>query len=540
MKKSFSKLSLLPLSLAVLSAYAATPVNLSHQPNTILAPYFSRSANTQIIETNREVDANQTLHVRVKQMYLGHSVFGADAVIHNRHVGATQPSLAALSNKTQQVDMNGIIYQDLANDLQESPSQFSAEQAQKAILAAIDEHEHKIGSRLTTVSNQQAELVVYVDQANKAHWAYRVSFASTPVRAHGLPIKPIYILDANSFKVYLEWNGIETAAAQDGGGFGGNKKMGKLVYDGLPGHLGKLTILFQPKNQLCLARNSEVIVTNDNSKKVMSFACTKPDANHNNVMWDGSLDHVNGGFSPMNDALFGGQVIKRMYQDWYGVPVLTKNGKPMILKMAVHADMENAYWDEEKSEMVFGDGGFTLYPLTSLGVAAHEISHGFTSQHSNLDYDAQSGGMNEAFSDMAAQAAEFYAYGKNSWQIGPEIFKAEGQALRYMDQPSKDCNGSTPGNSCSIDDASQYDAYLDVHYSSGVYNRFFYLLSTTEGWDAHIAFDVMVQANRYYWTANTTFNEGACGVLKAADDLKKDAAAVRAAFDQVKVDYSNC
>ena len=53
----------------------------------------------------------------------------------------------------------------------------------------------------------------------------------------------------------------------------------------------------------------------------------------------------------------------------------------------------------------------------------------------------QSGGMNEAFSDMAAQAAEVYAYGvgKNSWQIGPEIFKEKNKALRYMDMPSKDC-----------------------------------------------------------------------------------------------------
>ena len=27
--------------------------------------------------------------------------------------------------------------------------------------------------------------------------------------------------------------------------------------------------------------------------------------------------------------------------------------------------------------------------------------------------------------DMAAQAAEYYSYGKNSWEIGPEIFKAQ-------------------------------------------------------------------------------------------------------------------
>jgi pseudolysin len=241
----------------------------------------------------------------------------------------------------------------------------------------------------------------------------------------------------------------------------------------------------------------------------------------------------------MNDALFGGEVIKNMYFKWYGVPVLTKGGKPMQLKMVVHARMDNAYWDGSK--MTFGDGISTFYPLTSLGVAAHEISHGFTEQHSGLAYYAESGGMNEAYSDMAAQAAEFYAYnGKNSWQIGPEIFKQADRALRYLDQPSKDCNGKKPGNWCSIDDASQYYSGLDVHFSSGVFNRAFYLMGTAEGWDAKRAFDVMVLANQNYWTKTSTFQQGACGVINAAKDLEYDVAVVKAAFEGVKVDTSSC
>jgi pseudolysin len=141
---------------------------------------------------------------------------------------------------------------------------------------------------------------------------------------------------------------------------------------------------------------------------------------------------------------------------------------------------------------------------------------------------------------MAAQAAEIYAYGKNSWQIGPEIFKAEDEALRYMDQPSKDCKGKKPGNWCSIDDASQYRNGIDVHFSSGVYNHFFYLLGTTEGWDVRKAFDVMVQANSSYWTSNVDFAKGACGVIKAAKDLKYNVDDVKAAFAGVKIDTSAC
>jgi Zn-dependent metalloprotease len=144
--------------------------------------------------------------------------------------------------------------------------------------------------------------------------------------------------------------------------------------------------------------------------------------------------------------------------------------------------------------------------------------------------------MNEAFSDMAAQAAEFYAYGgKNTWLIGSEVLKAEDDALRYMKKPSLDCNGGRPGLYCSINDASQYQEWQNVHWTSGVYNRAFYLLATTKGWDVKKAFDVMVQANRFYWVPKSTFKQGACGVIKAAKDYKYSVKDVRDAFKKVKI-----
>ena len=184
-----------------------------------------------------------------------------------------------------------------------------------------------------------------------------------------------------------------------------------------------------------------------------------------------------------NDALYAGKVIKEMYQKWYNVPVLVENGKPMMLIMRVHVpNYDNAYWDGKA--MTFGDGESVFYPLVSLGVAAHEVSHGFTQQHSGLVYSRQSGGLNEAFSDMAAQAAEFYSVGHSSWQIGPEIFKSD-RALRYMDEPTRDGR--------SIDNVKNYSDWIDVHYSSGIFNKAFFLMA--KGWNnamrySKMAFDV--------------------------------------------------
>jgi vibriolysin len=229
---------------------------------------------------------------------------------------------------------------------------------------------------------------------------------------------------------------------------------------------------------------------------------------------------INGAFSPLNDAQYFGQVVFDMFNDWVGSPPLT-----FQLTMRVHYSnsYENAFWDG--SAMTFGDGATTFYPLVSLDVSSHEVAHGFTEQNSSLVYSGMSGGMNEAFSDMAGEAAESYMHGSNDWQVGADIFKGSG-ALRYMNNP--------PLDGSSIDHADQYSGQ-DVHYTSGVFNKAFYLLATTTGWNTRTAFEVMALANQTYWTANSTYDEGGCGVYNATADKGYNQADVRAAFAAVGV-----
>lgn len=525
---------------------AATPVNLAHQNVSILQALISPTGAAQnlnnIVEFRRSMDRKQTLHIRVQQMYAGYPVIGADGVVHiPKGVGAPQGMQNIITvAKNANATLNGTMYQNLQADLANtSPSVLTEAQSKKAIQEGINLYQQKNNAR-GTISEQKSERMIYVDADNKAHWVYRVSFFVAAAAEGKMPAKPVFILDATTFKVYQQWDNIKTLKPVEvlGGGFGGNKKMGKLIYDGLADNLPKLNVMFDKKAKTCYWQNTDVTVKHFKNNKVMTFKCESPDPEHNDVYWIGDLDAVNGGYSPSDDALFGGAVIKDMYQKWYNVPVLTENGKPMMLNMVVHDPIDNAYWDGR--QMTFGDGQYMFYPLTSLGVAAHEISHGFTEQHSDLAYYRQSGGMNEAFSDMAAQAAEFYAYGKNSWQIGPEIFKSEDEALRYMDQPSKDCGDKEPGDWCSIDNVKQYKDGLDVHYSSGVYNRAFYLMGTATDWNTRKAFDVMVKANMDYWTSNVDFKEGACGVMKATKDLDYDTQAVVNAFKKVGIDTTKC
>lgn len=529
------------MALVLIPSYAAIPVDLAKQPIFLTALTAAPVSPMQFKETHRALDFKKTLHIRIQQTYAGYPVFGGDSIVHIPHGMKTGANLAAVFSaaRTNKGSMNGTAYQGIAADLANTPANvFTPAQSQLVLMKGIEAYQTKSGKRISPM-DQQAQLMVYLDDTNKAHWIYKVSFTVDPQQAFVLPEKPVYLMDAQSFQIYDQWNDIETEAAQ-GGGYGGNKKLGRLVYDGLKDDFAALDITHDATTNTCLLENADVVVLNYMTRNIITFNCTQPDSKHNDVYWDDALDAVNGGYSPANDALYMGKVIKQLYKDWYKLDVLTNpDGSPMLLKMLVHDVQENAYWDGVK--MVFGDGKQQFYPLTSLGVGAHEVSHGFTSQHSNLVYSRQPGGMNEAFSDMAAQAAEFYSYGKSSWQIGGEILKAQTGSLRYMDQPSKDCEANqTPGDHCSIDDASQYKPFIDVHYTSGVYNRFFYLLANSEGWDTRKAFDVMVQANANYWTATTNFKKGACGVISAANDLGYDVAAVKAALATVKINYAAC
>ena len=381
--------------------------------------------------------------------------------------------------------------------------------------------------------------MVYVDDKNQAFWAYKVSFLVT--YDDKIPERLTAIVDARTLKIYQQWNDMKTIRSSvKGRGFGGNQHEGEYQYGT---DLPLLSITRNNAAAICYMENKEVKVVDMAHKYAgpnitMKFNCKDSDPQSENTFWVGyqndGYDLINGAYSPSNDALYAGQMINDMYKQWYGLNVLTVQDKPLQLIMRVHfgKGYENAYWDH--MQMTFGDGDATMHPLVSLGIGAHEISHGFTEQHSDLDYFAQSGGINEAFSDMAAQAAEFYAYGKNSWEIGAEIMKDDSgyKALRFMDQPSRDGR--------SIDRVDQYKKGMNVHYSSGVYNHLFYLLATQDQWDVKQAFQVMIKANMDYWTPTSTFNEGGCGIINAANDLGYSVDDVKQVLSSVGINYQAC
>ncbi|TXI51349.1 MAG: hypothetical protein E6Q50_01330 [Lysobacter sp.] len=353
-------------------------------------------------------------------------------------------------------------------------------------------------------SNEKANLMIYVGDDGRAHRAYVVSYFADTL-AGGSPAMPTVVVDADSGAVLNQWDNLQHALI--GTGPGGNAKTGQYEYGT---NFGFMDVT--QSGTTCTMNNANVKTVNLNGgtsgTTAFSYTCPR-----------NTVKTINGAYSPLNDAHYFGSVIYNMYNAYIGKPPLT-----FQLTMRVHysTNYENAFWDG--SSMTFGDGATTFYPLVSLDVASHEVSHGFTSQNSNLTYSGQSGGINEAYSDIAGEAAEYYMRGTNDFLVGAQIFKAAG-ALRYMANPPQDGR--------SIGHTSNYTAGMDVHYSSGVYNKAFYLLATTAGWNTQKAFQVFARANDLYWTASTDFNQGVCGVQTAATDLGYTVANVTAAFTAV-------
>ncbi|MFE7229963.1 M4 family metallopeptidase [Streptomyces sp. NPDC001231] len=238
------------------------------------------------------------------------------------------------------------------------------------------------------------------------------------------------------------------------------------------------------------------------------------------------------------DAQYGTNETWDYYKNVHGRSGIAGDGKGSYNRVHYGSNYNNAFWDDSCFCMTYGDGdGTTFGPLVALDVAGHEMSHGVTSKTAALTYSGESGGLNEATSDILGTLVEWYADNPSDpgdYLIGEKIVRSGfgKSALRYMDKPSKDgssadCWSSSVGN-------------LDVHYSSGVANHFAYLLAEGSGTRTvnGVAYDsptcdnstvtgigrdklgkIWYRALTVYMTSSTKYAGARTATLNAAKDL---------------------
>ncbi len=263
------------------------------------------------------------------------------------------------------------------------------------------------------------------------------------------------------------------------------------------------------------------------------------------------------------DAVYGQNLTWDFYKNVLGRNGIANNGGGAFSRIHYGSNYVNAFWSDGCFCMTYGDGnGSTYLPLVAIDVAGHEMTHGVTSRTANLTYSGESGGLNEAISDMVGTSVEFYANNANSrpdYLIGERIFASNKgvatptKALRYMFKPSLD--GASP------DCYTSSIGSLDVHYSSGVANHFFYLVSqgavsppgfnlsasqlvcngntALAGIGRTAAIKIVYRALTTYMTSSTNYKGARTAMLKAATDLYGSTSAqysgVAAAWSAVNV-----
>ncbi|MGW4913661.1 M4 family metallopeptidase [Streptomyces sp. NPDC004270] len=378
-------------------------------------------------------DADGTVHTRYERTYAGLPVLGGDLVVDTAKSGATERVIKANNATLKVADLTPAV---------------SAASAEKQAV-----------SRARTLGSTKSA----ADGARKVIWAG----SGTPVLAYetivggfqddGTPNQLHVITDAATGKKLYEYQGIENATGTGNTQYSGTVSLtttqsgstynltdgdrgGHKTYNLNHGTSGTGTLFSQSSN-------------------------TWGNGTTSNAATAGA------------DAHYGAAETWDFYKNTFGRSGIKNNGVGAYSRVHYGNSYVNAFWDDGCFCMTYGDGSGNADPLTAIDVAGHEMSHGVTSNTAGLNYSGESGGLNEATSDIFGTGVEFYA--ANSTDVGDYLIgekidiNGDGTPLRYMDKPSKD-GGSADYWSSSV-------GGLDVHYSSGVANHFFYLLSEGSG-----------------------------------------------------------
>jgi Zn-dependent metalloprotease len=464
------------------------------------ATHFASSQGFKAVGTI--VDPNGTTHVRLHRTYRGLDVVGGDLVVHQSKTGAWEGNSQTL-NKTL--------------DLAVAPAVASSVATTKALAPSA------VTRKISHAKADSSSLVVDASGASP-RLAWKVM--SGGLQANGTPSRLATYVDAKTGKVIRTEQEIENV---DG--------TGNTLWSGsVPLSVTKSGSTYQLKNDGL--RGNTYTTDMNNAEDSMVCQIFGSGCKTGTQVTSTSTTFGNGTTanraSAAADAQYGSNETWDYYQATFGRNGIFGTGQGSYNRVHYGKNYVNAFWDGTK--MSYGDGDGTNYgPLVSLDVAGHEMSHGVTENTAGLDYSGESGGLNESTSDIFGTMVEFYANNAKDpgdYLIGEQFDLKNHVGLRRMDNPASD--GS------SLNCWSSNAKNVDVHYSSGIGNHFFYLLaegsgaktingvahnsptcngSTITGIGRDAAQRIWYRALTVYMTSSTDYAGARTATLNAAKDL---------------------
>ncbi len=195
-----------------------------------------------------------------------------------------------------------------------------------------------------------------------------------------------------------------------------------------------------------------------------------------------------------------------LFEEAYRRDSLDGQGLPLLGTVHYGSGYDNAFWDG--TQMVFGDGDGTVFNRFTIAVdvIGHELTHGVTEHTAALEYQGQSGALNESLSDVFGSLVKQRTLGQSAaeadWLIGAGLFteQVKGVALRSMKAPGTAYDDPTLGKDPQPASMAGYVETTDdnggVHLNSGIPNHAFFLAATAIGGNAwqdvgQVWFDVL-------------------------------------------------
>ncbi|MEU5821106.1 MULTISPECIES: M4 family metallopeptidase [Streptomyces] len=381
-------------------------------------------------------DVDGTTHTRYERTFDGLPVLGGDLVVQESKAGATESVVKASRATTAQLKAV-----DTVADI--APAAASKQALGAAKAAGSDKAE----------AGKAPRKVVWM-ASGTPQLAYETVVGG--LQEDGTPNELHVITDATSGAKLFQWQAIENGV--------GNTEYSGQVTLGTSGSSGSYNLTDTARG------NHKTYNLNHSTSSGTGTLFSGAD----DVWGDGNGTSTE---TAAADAHYGAAETWDYYKEVHGRNGIKGNGVGAYSRVHYGNNYVNAFWSDSCFCMTYGDGSGNAHPLTALDVAAHEMSHGVTSNTAGLVYSGESGGLNEATSDIFATAVEFYANNatdKGDYLIGEKIdINGDGSPLRYQDKPSKD--------GASKDAWYSGIGNIDVHYSSGPANHFFYLLSEGSG-----------------------------------------------------------
>lgn len=205
---------------------------------------------------------------------------------------------------------------------------------------------------------------------------------------------------------------------------------------------------------------------------------------------DFTIDHVRSSNNSWTDrgsvsAHYNGAKAYEYFNETFGRNSINGLGGNIVSLINVSeedgGEMDNAFWNG--AAIFYGNGRQAFLPLArGLDVAGHEMSHGVIQHTANLEYQGESGAMNEAYADIFGAMVD-----RDDWKIGEDVVRTSSfpsGALRDMSDPHNGGNGLADPGWQPKHYSERYQGAEDnggVHINSGIINHAYFLFASDVG-----------------------------------------------------------